>query len=232
MSIVIAKTVPDDKKIDWTHVADLGDPSDCDWFRSLDWGRVNPGDVLWWSCLPDVIYYIRYEWKYDHLSIPRVAENIVEKTSNWGIPAHSIRYTVADPAIWGLHGEGTKKNGEGEMMDETFARCGLPLIRGDNDRKSGWQRIVELLEYRDDGRPNLIIHPSCRYLIRSLAEAVSSKNDPEDIDTHSDDHALDTLRYGAMSRPSPTRRNRRYSRRSFKGQMDQLEARRRMLTVR
>jgi hypothetical protein len=221
-----------ERKIDWTHVADLGDPPDCDWFRSLDWGYVNPGDVLWWACLPDAIYYIRYEFKYDHTSIPNLCTAILERTADADISERQIRYTVADPSIWGLHGEGSKKNGEGEMMDETFARCGVSLIKGDNDRKSGWQRTRELLEYRDDGRPNIIIHPSCRYLIRSFAEAVSSKHNPEDIDTSTDDHALDTFRYGAMSRPSPTRRKSSYARNSFKGKMDQLEQRRRALSVR
>jgi hypothetical protein len=34
---------------------------------------------------------------------------------------------------------------------------------------------------------------------------VQDEHDPEDIDTTKDDHACDALRYGAMSRPSPTR---------------------------
>ena len=28
------------------------------------------------------------------------------------------------------------------------------------------------------------------------------KNNPEDVDTHAEDHAYDALRYGCMSRPS------------------------------
>jgi hypothetical protein len=31
-------------------------------------------------------------------------------------------------------------------------------------------------------------------------------NDPDDVDTHADDHAADDFRYFARSRPSPTRR--------------------------
>jgi hypothetical protein len=38
-----------------------------------------------------------------------------------------------------------------------------------------------------------------------LPAAVSAKTDPDDMDTTGDDHALDALRYGAMSRPAPTR---------------------------
>jgi hypothetical protein len=58
---------------------------------------------------------------------------------------------------------------------------------------------------REDGNPTIIIHPECRYLIRTIAAAISAKNDPEDVDTTLDDHAIDTLRYGAMSRPAPTK---------------------------
>jgi hypothetical protein len=46
--------------------------------------------------------------------------------------------------------------------------------------------------------------PECRYLIRSIAAAVSDDKDPDDVDTKTDDHALDAWRYGAMSRPNPS----------------------------
>jgi hypothetical protein len=207
-------------------VADLGPLGDLDWFRSLDWGYINFGCVLWWACLPDSVYYIRSELKYSHLSIGALCRGIRERDRDLGITRSSIRYTVADPSIWGTHGD------DGERMDETFAAHGVILSKGVNDRKSGWVRVREVLNFREDGRPTIIMHPHCKYLIRSLSEAVSSPRDPEDIDTNSDDHALDTLRYGAMSRPAPTRRSRSVSSKTFVGHMRQIEERRRRMSVR
>ena len=219
-------------------VQDLGDPGgDVEWFRSMDWGYVNPGCFLWWACLPDGILYVRREYKFSHTSIPEVADEIREITSDLNIPR--VRYTSADPAIFSTYG-GTSNakapNGrlEGETIAETFMRPPnrIPLIRADNARSAGWQRIRELLRLRPDGNPTLIIHPDCRYLIRTLASAVSSRTDPEDVDTSIDDHAIDTLRYGAMSRPAPTRTKPAARGKTFNAHRAALEQHRRQLTIR
>jgi len=199
------------------HVKDLGDPGDSvEWFRSMDWGYVNPGVFLWWACLPDGVYYIRHEWKYSHALISDVKKEVHKKDKDWGIPR--VRYTVADPAIKGANGD------TGESIQETFQRppYNIPMRLGDNSRHSGWQRLREMLKVREDGRPTIIIHPECRYLIRTMASAVSAKQDPEDVDTHSDDHALDACRYGGMSRPSPTRRAHVGSAKTFKAAQQRI----------
>lgn len=193
-----------------THVQDLdaggrfyGD--NYEWFRALDWGYSNPGCVLWFACLPDGKLYIRLEHKYSHALVGQVCENILELDKE--ISANYIRYTAADPALWGPSTSADAL--EGENMNETFMRFGVPMIKAKNERKNGWQRVREVL-----GNPlgkdklfspsHVIIHPSCRYLIRTITSAVSDPRDPEDVDTNIDDHAIDTLRYGCMSRPSPT----------------------------
>lgn len=197
-----------------SHVQDLGNPGDtCEWFRSIDWGYIQPGVVLWWACMPDGRYYIRRELKFSHMLIHLLCDKIREideeiGLGNWekgSIPT-VLRYTVADPALKGPDVNSASAAGilTGESMEETFAKEGVPLVMGKNDRKQGWQRSRELLKLREDGIPTVVIHPDCRYLVRTMAAAVSSKNDPEDIDTATDDHALDSFRYGAMSRPSPT----------------------------
>src|SRR5207344_1390935 len=100
----------------------------------------------------------------------------------------------ADPAIWQRHGQ------VGEAIGETFARLGVPVTRSNNDRMNGWQRIQEMLRDAPDGRPWLQVERACRYLTRTLPAAVRDQTNPEDLDTAGDDHALDALRYGAMSR--------------------------------
>ena len=43
--------------------------------------------------------------------------------------------------------------------------------------------------------PRLKIFSTCTNLIRTLASIPTSKTNPEDVDTKSDDHAYDALRY-------------------------------------
>lgn len=207
--------------------------AELEWFRSLDWGYINPGCCLWWACLPDRRYYIRHELKFSHWTIARVKQEIHDITLDNGI--HHIRYTVADPAVKAKFGD------TGESIQETFQRAtkwkngppiNMPLQLGDNNRKNGWQRVREMLELREDGYPTIIIHPDCRYLIRSLAQATSAKNDPEDVDTNSDDHALDSLRYGAMSRPAPTRVSSTSSSKTFKAKQQLIVQYRRQMSRR
>lgn len=210
------------------YVQDLGDIGDSvEWFRSMDWGYVNPGCFLWWACLPDGILYVRREYKFSHTLIGEVSHEVHERTRDLGLSR--VRYSVADPSLWK-----TYQGDTGETIQETFMKPPnrLPMLAGDNNRESGWQRIRELLKLRPDGNPTLIIHPDCRYLIRTLAAAVSSKTNPEDVDTHIDDHALDALRYGAMSRPAPTRIRVVGSGKTFKAAQERIKRAKRLATIR
>lgn len=166
-------------------------------FCSMDWGFNAPGCVLWWVALPDGHYHIASEWKFQGQSAEQAATTIKERTRALGVK--HLRYVACDPAMKQKTGAG-----KGESIFETLQRRGLPMRASDNDRFNGWMRCHELLQTAPDGLPWLSVEPTCRYLIRSIAGAVSHPHDPDDVDTNSDDHALDAWRYGAMSRPSPT----------------------------
>jgi hypothetical protein len=166
-------------------------------FCSMDWGYNAPGCVLWWVALMDGHYHIVREWKFQQKNAGDVADEIKRLTKDLGVKR--LRYVACDPAMKQKTGAG-----RGESILETLQRKGLPMRPSDNDRFSGWMRCHELLQPAPDGTPWLSMDPSCRYLIRSIAGAVSNPKDPDDVDTNSDDHALDAWRYGAMSRPSPT----------------------------
>lgn len=160
----------------------------------MDWGFNAPGCVLFWVPLLDGHYHIYREYKFQHTAAWEVAQNVLKRTKDYGL---ELTYVVGDPAMWQQHGAG-----RGESIAETLQRGKLPMRKGDNDRKNGWQRVHELLRIAPDGRPWLTVDPSCKYLIRTMGGAMSDKNDADDVDTKGDDHALDALRYGAMSRPS------------------------------
>lgn len=207
----------------------------------MDWGYINPGCFLWFACLPDGILYVRRDLKFAEEAIEDLCDKVFAIDEELGLrPKGSrksrVRYTVADPAVFGQYSGSTKTPSgqfKGETIDETFRRCGVPLIKADNDRTAGWLRVRQNLRLRADGRPTLLIHPECRYLIRTLASAISSKTDPEDVDTHIDDHAIDALRYGVMTRPAPTRRGGGGpSKKSFKAAQQRTADYRRSLTIR
>lgn len=166
---------------------------DCECFASCDWGFNAPGCVLWWLVLPDNGLHIVREYKFQLMTAEDVARQIKKINGELGL---TPRYIAADPAMWQKTGAG-----KGESHAETLIRHGLPMRKSDNDRFNGWMRVHELLRPMNEHRPWLTVDPSCKYLIRTMAEAVADKDKPEDVDTECDDHALDALRYGAMSRP-------------------------------
>ena len=49
-------------------------------------------------------------------------------------------------------------------------------------------------------QPRIKILSTCTNLIRTLSSIPLSKTNPEDVDTKSDDHAYDALRYMCMTR--------------------------------
>jgi hypothetical protein len=180
------------------HIADLPLAPGLDHFASMDWGFNAPGCVLWWACLPDGKYHIRWEHKFKGDSAETVASSITAITKTLGIKR--LKYLVCDPAMKQKTGAG-----RGESIYETLSRRGLPMRAGDNDRFNGWNRVHELLRLNEQDEPWITVSPDCKYLIRTLPAMVQDDHDPEDIDSAKDDHAVDALRYGAMSRPSPTR---------------------------
>jgi hypothetical protein len=90
----------------------------------------------------------------------------------------------------------------GETLQESARRSGWPLRPAKTERINGWMRLQHLLRDAPDTTPWLTIDPSCKYLIRSFQSAVADRSDPEDL-AQTDDHALESARYGAMSRPAP-----------------------------
>lgn len=57
--------------------------------------------------------------------------------------------------------------------------------------------------------PNLLIHESCKYLIRTLPALPLKENDNEDIDTDSDDHGYDAVTGWMMARIPHVEREKR-----------------------
>ena len=173
-----------------------------DWFASLDGGFNAPLALYWWICLPDGRFHIKREWKESGVWAEDLAQRFWLITRDDLGMAQRPRYVVAGGDIDAKHG---LKGQHGQTVYETLQFYGLPMKRADKDRKNGWYRLQELLRPSPYGTPWLTFDPSCTYAIRTIANAPSDTDDPDEVDPHfTDDHGLESVRYGAMSRPSPT----------------------------
>lgn len=170
----------------------------------LDWGNSSPGCVVFGAALPDGHVTIFDEYKFQRMTAKDVAVAVKQKCLEWGLTRVPSAY--GDPSLL------PSKQGEmGEWIGLTLQRHGLPVVRVSNDRVNGWQRVHEALApctcTDHPPRPWLTVHPRCRYGIRTLPLMVQDDHNPEDLDSDSDDHFCDALRYLLMGglRPSAAR---------------------------
>lgn len=168
-------------------------------FRAMDWGYNDPCCVLWFAVAPDKHIYVYREY-YERQRLAVDVAHTVKSMSG----TENISYMVASPDAW--QHRGTRDVNLGECIADTFAWNGVPLLKADNDRLSGWQRVHENLAIAPDGVPYVQIFSSCRNLIRTLplltyGKVTSGRH--EDVADNCEDHAPEAFRYGLMSRPSP-----------------------------
>lgn len=170
-------------------------PCDTTWFCSQDWGFNAKGVILWWAAIGDGHWHIARELVHQHETAETVAGKWHQVNKQLGLAR--VSYVAADPSMWAKTG-----HGKGESIAETLARppYRMPMLKGDNDRKNGWQRCHELLRPAPDGFPWVTVDATCTYGLRSLPMQMSDKHDADDLNTSGDDHWVDAWRYGAMSR--------------------------------
>ncbi|MEG1524927.1 MAG: phage terminase large subunit [Clostridia bacterium] len=171
-------------------------PTDWRRFCAMDWGYNDPCAVLWFAVAPGGRVYVYRESYERGVLSSRMAERIRSYTGN-----ERIAYTVASPDAWQQRGIQQSGDIGGMCIAEVFEKGGIPLLKADNTRVAGWQRVREYLADMDDGLPGLHIFSSCTNLIRTLPMLTYDEHFPEDVAANCEDHAPEALRYGLMSRP-------------------------------
>ena len=106
-----------------------------------------------------------------------------------------VKLTLADPACWA-------QTGIGESVVGQWRAAGLHAVKGNNNRDSGWATVRDYLAVWPDGKPGIVVHPSCVNLIRTLPMMQRDPNRLEDLNTRLEDHAVDALRYLLANRPA------------------------------
>ena len=163
-------------------------------FRAADWGYSSPACCLWFAIDFDNNIFIYRELYTKKLTADLFAQKVMELEDG-----EYIRYGVLDSSTWARRGD------IGPSIAETMIQEGCrwrPSDRSPRSRIAGKLEIHKRLKLNEDtGYPTLFVFDNCVNLIRTLPMLPTDKNNPEDVDTHAEDHAYDALRYGCMSRP-------------------------------
>jgi len=167
-------------------------------FRAADWGYSSPACVLWFA-----IDYDNNLWLYRELYTQKITPDVFARKVLMLERDEYIRYGVLDASTWAKRGD------IGPSIAETMIQTGCrwrPSDRTPKSRISGKLEIHKRLKLNDDKKkePGLRIFANCRNLLRTFPTLPLDDNNPEDINTHVEDHAYDALRYGCMSRPMHT----------------------------
>jgi len=171
-------------------------------FRSCDWGYSSPACVLWFA-----IDFDNNLWVYRELYTQKVVADIFARQVLDMERGEYIRYGILDSSTWARRGD------VGPSIAETMITAGCrwrPSDRSPRSRINGKLELHKRFSVRDRGnekKPSLFIFDNCINLVRTLPLLPCDKNNPEDVDTHTEDHAYDALRYGCMSRPINTERD-------------------------
>jgi hypothetical protein len=122
-----------------------------------------------------------------------------------GEPLNAFIHRVADPAIW----QNTGFNATYRSIADVFSSRGIHFARANNDRLQGLMAVHEYLKWEDAGtgeqfEPRIKFFSTCRHMIRTLPSLPYDKVRVEDVDTDSEDHLFDSLKYLLMCRPLPS----------------------------
>jgi hypothetical protein len=170
------------------------------WYRffgGLDYGKAAPfcfllmasddaGNVI----VLDEVYETRLTPSEQAIKVAQVLER-------HGIAPKSCPI-YADPSIFPPQEAKARAGHPGKYIAEEYWDEGLNVIRANNDRINGWARFRE---YLHDPGAFTVFKGRCPNLIRTIGTVGPDPKDPEDVDTTSEDHGIDSARYALMGRP-------------------------------
>ena len=163
-------------------------------FRACDYGYGSHTGVVWIAVSPSEQLIVYRELYVTKVIATDLADKIIELEEG-----ESIRYGVLDSSLWHKRGDTGPSLAEQMIMRGCRWR---PADRSKGSRVAGkneLHRRLQVDEYTEE--PRLVFFNSCTNTISQLPVIPLDKNNPEDVDTHSEDHLYDALRYGVMTRP-------------------------------
>lgn len=163
-------------------------PTHWKWVAGLDWGYGAPfcfllgaiderGDV--W--IVDEVYGAR-------LTNAEQTDRVNACLSKWGVDGKKI-LIATDPAMWQKKQRQDDSIGKADVED--YWKAGINCSKANNNRRHGWSNFRQYLH----DRAIHVFRGNCPNLIRTIGIMIHDKEDPEDLDTTLEDHAVDTARY-------------------------------------
>jgi len=170
-------------------------PSNWVKFRACDYGYGSKSGVVWFAVAPNEQLIV-----YRELYVGKVlATDLADIILDLEIEDGNIKYGVLDSSLWHKRGDTGPSLAEQMIMKGCRWR---PSDRSRGSRVSGKNEIhrrLQIDEYTEE--PRMVFFNNCIEIISQLPALPIDKRNPEDIDTNSEDHLYDALRYGIMSRP-------------------------------
>jgi hypothetical protein len=188
-------------------------------FRSGDWGSASPFSFGWWGVVTDAYKtpegvwlprgcMVRYrEWYGMQPGKPNVglklpAEKVGARLWELEQDDPKLAYGVLDPSAF-------KQDGGPSIAERITIGSGrkVHFREADNARvpgrgaMGGWDQVRARMIGDADGRAMIVFFAICHDTIRTVPALQHDSARPEDVDTDTEDHAGDDVRYACMSRP-------------------------------
>ena len=164
-------------------------------FRACDYGYGSKSGVVWFAVAPNEQLIVYRELYVSKVLATDLADMILDLEAGDG----TIKYGVLDSSLWHKRGD------TGPSLAEQMVNRGCrwrPSDRSKGSRVAGKNEIHRRLQVDEfTEEPRLVFFSNCTNMVAQLPSIPLDKKNPEDIDTHSEDHLYDALRYGIMSRP-------------------------------
>jgi len=163
-------------------------------FRAADYGYSSYSGVLWFAVSPSDQLFVYRELYVSKVLATDLADMVLEAEHG-----EKMRYGVLDSSLW--HKRGDTGPSLAEQMNVKGCRW-RPSDRSAGSRVAGKNELHRRLQVDDfTGEPRILFFNTCKNLIAQLPSLPLDKNNPEDVNTRSEDHLYDALRYGIMTRP-------------------------------
>ena len=173
------------------------------WSRwaAVDYGYADPWCVLWFARDPAAKRHV-YVYRESYASGLRDEEQARALLKAEG--GERIALRVGDPAMFNKRSEQNKPS-----IATVYRRNNVRLYPAVNERIPGWQTVRSALAWTEDEKPRLqVLAGRAPNLVRTLPSMVHDPLDSEDLadklrSVKTEDHAVDTLRYGLVLEAMP-----------------------------
>ena len=184
---------------EWNRAIHVVEPYDIpyNWrkFRACDYGYSSAAAVIWFAVTPEEQLVIYRELYVSKVLAADLADMILDLEADDG----PITYGVLDSSCWHKRGD------NGPSIAETMIARGCrwrPSDRSKGARITGKNEVHRRLQVDDyTEEPRMVVFSNCTHTIAQLPVIPLDRSNPEDVDTGSEDHIYDAIRYGVMTRP-------------------------------